>query len=166
MHIIFFCGHYKQFHVTCKEGHCLGTSQADNCDLGVGISTVLEIIWHFLFKGERPWDNPVWSWLHTITCSLTQGTRMYVVYGLGSQRFLRYWSTSGLRGTGPFPMVMMSMPSNAPCCKEQEYIWFRGRDLNGFWDISCFRGDGTTVYGHDVHTIRYYLIQETRIYMV
>jgi hypothetical protein len=29
-----------------------------------------------------------------------------------------------------------------------------------------FRGDGTTMYGHDLHNIRCYLTQETRIYMV
>jgi hypothetical protein len=34
-----------------KEGHCLGTPQACTCDPGIGISTVLEIIGHFLFKG-------------------------------------------------------------------------------------------------------------------
>jgi hypothetical protein len=74
----FFCDHYKQFHVTYKVGHCLGTPQAYTRDLGLGISTVLEIIRHILFKGERPWDHPVLLWLHIITCSLTQGTRIYI----------------------------------------------------------------------------------------
>jgi hypothetical protein len=41
-------------------------------------------------------------------------------------------STSGLRGTGPFHMAMVYIPSNAPCHKKQEYKWFRGKDLNGF----------------------------------
>jgi hypothetical protein len=33
---------------------------------------------------------------HTIQCSLTQETRIYMVYGWVSQRFSRYLSTSGL----------------------------------------------------------------------
>jgi hypothetical protein len=55
-----------------------------------------------------------------------------MVYGLGSQQFSRYWSTSGLRGMEPFHMVMISIPSNVPFHKEQEYIWFKVRDLDGF----------------------------------
>jgi hypothetical protein len=45
---------------------------------------------------------------------------------------------------------------------EQEYILFMGGDLNGFQYIR--NGYGTTLYGHDLHTIRCYLTQETRIY--
>jgi hypothetical protein len=44
MHFIFFCGHNKQFHVTCKGGHCLGTPQACTGDLGLGISTAFNIL--------------------------------------------------------------------------------------------------------------------------
>jgi hypothetical protein len=51
MHFILFCGHNKQFYVTFKGGHCMGPPQACICDLGVGISTVLEIIEHFLCQG-------------------------------------------------------------------------------------------------------------------
>jgi hypothetical protein len=60
-----------------------------------------------------------------------------MVYGWGSKWFSRFWSTSGLRGIsmGPFLIVMISIPSNALCHKEQEYIWFKGKDLNGFLDI-------------------------------
>jgi hypothetical protein len=29
-----------------------------------------------------------------------------------------------------------------------------------------FKGDGTTMYGHDLHIIKCYLTLETRIYMV
>jgi hypothetical protein len=32
------------------------TQQAYTCDVGVGISTVLEIM-HFLFKRGHPWDH-------------------------------------------------------------------------------------------------------------
>jgi hypothetical protein len=81
----------RQFHVMYKAGHCLGTPQACIRGLGVKISTVLVII----------------------ACSLTQGTRIYMVYGWVSQRFSRQWISS-LRGTEPFHMVMISIPSNAP----------------------------------------------------
>jgi hypothetical protein len=54
MHFIFFCGHIKLFHVTCKGGYCLGTHQACTCELGMGISKVLEILGHFPYKGRRP----------------------------------------------------------------------------------------------------------------
>jgi hypothetical protein len=104
----------------------------------VGISWVLEIIGHFLFKGEHPWDRPIWSWLHTITCFLTQGKRIYMVYGLGSQWFSRYWST--LRGRGPFRMVMISIPSNAPCHKEHKE--WRSQQFLRYWDTSCLWGMG------------------------
>jgi hypothetical protein len=45
--------------------------------LGVGISTVFEILGHFLFREDRttPYDHD----LFTIRCSLTQGTRTYMV---------------------------------------------------------------------------------------
>jgi hypothetical protein len=104
-------------------------------NLGVGISTILEIIGHF----------PVWSWLHIITCSPTQGTRMYIVYGWDLNGFQRYWSTSGLRGMGPFPMVMISIPSNAPWHKEQKYIWFIYMGIITVFNIygtSSLRGAG------------------------
>jgi hypothetical protein len=128
----------KQFHVSNKGGHCLGTTQACTRGIGVQISIVLEVIGHFLFKMGCLWNSPVRSWLSTIACSLTQGTRIYryMGYGLGSQRFSRYWSTSGLRGTGPYRMVMVSIPSNVHWHKEQEYVWFMGGNLSGFQYVS------------------------------
>jgi hypothetical protein len=30
-------------------------------------------------------------------------------------------------------MVMIYIPSDVPLHKEQEYVWFRGRDFNGFY---------------------------------
>jgi hypothetical protein len=45
--------------------------------LGVGISTAFEISHHFLFKGDG--TTPHSHNLHTIRCSLTLGTRMYIV---------------------------------------------------------------------------------------
>jgi hypothetical protein len=47
--------------------------------LGVGISTVFEILGHFLFKGDR--TTPYGHDLYTIRWSLTQGTRIYMVWG-------------------------------------------------------------------------------------
>jgi hypothetical protein len=29
-------------------------------------------------------------------------------------------------------MIYIHVPSDVPCHKEQEYVWFRGRDFNGF----------------------------------
>jgi hypothetical protein len=134
----------------------------------VGISTVLEIIGHFLFKEWCPWDPRVlWSWLntitysltlgiriyglwvgilkvfkilehlwfkgdvtipfghdqHTIKCSFRQGTRIYMVYGWGSQRFSIYLSISGFKGTGPLRMAMIYIPSDATWHTKQEYIY-------------------------------------------
>jgi hypothetical protein len=43
----------------------------------------------------------------------------------------------------------------------------RGGDLNSFqdiWALPVSRGDRTTMYGLDLHTIRCYLTQKTRIY--
>jgi hypothetical protein len=80
---IFFCCPSKQFHVTCKRGHHLGTQQACTCDLGVWISTACKILWHFLFKGDRTTicDHN----LHTIRCYFTQEltVRTMNIYGLG-----------------------------------------------------------------------------------
>jgi hypothetical protein len=35
----------------------------------------------------------------------------------------------------PLRMVMTKIPSDTTWHKKQEYMWFRGGDLNGFWDI-------------------------------
>jgi hypothetical protein len=36
---------------------------------------------------------------------------------------------------GPLHMVMIYKQSDATWLKNKEYIWFRGGDLNSFWDI-------------------------------
>jgi hypothetical protein len=56
----------QQFHAKCNGGHCLGTPQACTCDSGVGISTVLKIMGHYLYKGRRLWDHP---YVHNYTLS-------------------------------------------------------------------------------------------------
>jgi hypothetical protein len=35
-------------------------------------------------------------------------------------------------GMRPPHMVMIYIPLDVPCHKEQEYVWLRGRDFNGF----------------------------------
>jgi hypothetical protein len=51
----------------------------DMYGLGVGISTDFKIVGHFLFKGDR---TTAYGYdLYTIRCSLTQGTRIYMVLG-------------------------------------------------------------------------------------
>jgi hypothetical protein len=55
----------------------LDTRNKNMYGLRVGISTVFEIFRHFLFKedGTTPYGHD----LYTIRCSLTQGTRIYMV---------------------------------------------------------------------------------------
>jgi hypothetical protein len=53
--------------------------------------------------------------------------------------------------------------------EKQEYVWFRGENLNSFKKnlaTSCLRGNRTTLYDHDLHTIWCFLTQGTRIYRV
>jgi hypothetical protein len=97
MHFIFFCDHTKQFHAMCKGGNCLRTPQACVCDLGMGISTVLEIIGDFLFK--RMSMGPLRMVITTYHQMFpdTRNKNIYSVW-MGSQWFSRYWNTSGLSG--------------------------------------------------------------------
>jgi hypothetical protein len=98
MHYIFICGHYTQFHVMYKGGHCMVTPQAYTCALRLGISTVWEIIGHFLFKSDVHGNTSYGHDLHTIRCYLTQETRICMVKRWGSQWFYRYYNTSCCRG--------------------------------------------------------------------
>ena len=53
----------------------------------------------------------------------------------GFQDIMHFMERAGgacLRGTRG------SMPLNAACHKEQQYIWFMGGDLNSFRDITHF----------------------------
>ena len=65
-----------------------------------------------------------------------------MVYGWGSEPFPRYNTFYEMKGVGPAPgrppWDPWSMPLNAPHHKEQKYIWFMGKDLNGFQDIMHF----------------------------
>jgi hypothetical protein len=156
-----------------KKGHCLRTPQTCTCALGIGILTVLEIVEHFLFKGGGVSTGPprmIMATCHHMFPD-TRNKNIYMVCGFGSQQFLRCWSTSGVSGIGPFRMVMISTPSNAPRCMEQDYIWFKGGELGitvvfNIFEHFRFNGYSTTPYGHNLHTIRWYLTQETRIYVV
>ena len=53
-----------------------------------------------------------------------------------------------LRGQELPPGDHWSVSMNAPYHHEQKYIWFRGGDLNGFWDIKPYMN------WRDVHTPR------------
>ena len=57
----------------------------------------------------------------------------YMVYGLGSERFPRYYTFYEMKGVGHAlvgpPWDPWSMSLNAPCHKEQEYKWFISGDL-------------------------------------
>jgi hypothetical protein len=119
MHFIFFRGHKKQFHVMCKGGHSRGTPQANACDLGVRILTVLE------------------------------GTSCL---------------SGDVRGTAPYDHDYY--PSQVPWHKEQWLYDLYVGNLTVFkiFEHLQFKEYGTTSYGHDVHTNRCYLTQETRIY--
>jgi hypothetical protein len=88
------------------------------CDLGVGISTVFEIIGHFLFKGERLWGH-VPSMVMTTYHYMFSDTRNKNIYGLwvGISTVFKILEHLQFRGTGPFRMVMINIPSNAPCHK-------------------------------------------------
>jgi hypothetical protein len=64
-------------------------------------------------------------------------------------------------------MVMIYIPSDVPLHKEQEYVWFRGRDFNGFFffrysDNSPFMGVGLTPRGLSMYCI-YWLLHSVYV---
>ena len=61
-----------------------------------------------------------------------------MVYGWGSEQFLRYYAFYDWGGWGITPGDPRSMSLNASYHKKQGYIWYRGGDLNGFWDMRHF----------------------------
>jgi hypothetical protein len=78
-----------------------------------------------------------------------------------------FWALTVLRGLGQLHMVMNYIPSDATLTQET-IIYICGLEV-GISKVSeilgdfLFKGDGTTIYSHDLHTIRCYLTQETRI---
>ena len=62
-----------------------------------------------------------------------------MVYGWGSEQFLRYYAFYDWEGWGTTLGDPRSMSLNASYHKKQGYIWFRGGDLNGFWDMRPFK---------------------------
>jgi hypothetical protein len=64
---------------SCPTNHkmFLDTRNKNRYGFGVGISTVFEIVGHFLFQGG--WDHPYGHDLHTILCPLTQESRICMV---------------------------------------------------------------------------------------
>jgi hypothetical protein len=103
-----------------------------------------------------------------------------MVYGWGSQWFLIYWSSSGSRLYGhDLHTIWCSLTQGPRICMVlgvmmlldtrtkniyglRERVWIVLEILGHF----LFKGDGTTMYGQDLPTIRCYLTQKTRIYMV
>ena len=59
-----------------------------------------------------------------------------MVYGWGSEQFLRYFTFYEMKGVGHALRVCpggpKAIPINVPYLKEEEYIWFMGGDLNSF----------------------------------
>jgi hypothetical protein len=50
-------------------------------------------------------------------------------------------------------MVMTYIPSDVPWHEKQKYVWFRGEDLNNFWDIRALPVlGGCTIPPHMVMT--------------
>jgi hypothetical protein len=132
MHLNFFCCHNKQFNVTCEGGHCLGTHRLVSVIQGWG-TKVLDIIGHLMFKGWHPWDHPLSSWVHVITSSLTQGTRICMAYELEFNSFQDIGAplVQGGRNYSVWSwLVYIQMLYDT--IKEQEYIWFMGGNLKGF----------------------------------
>jgi hypothetical protein len=61
----------------------------------------------------------------------TRNKNMYGVW-VGISTVFKILEHLQLKGAVQFHMVMISISSNAPCHKEQEYLWFGSRDLNDF----------------------------------
>jgi hypothetical protein len=74
-----------------------------------------------------------------------------MVYGWGSQQFSIYQSFFDLRGTGRLRMIMTYIPSDDTWHKNK---WFRGGNLNCFWDIrtiSVSRGRNHPILSWPIH---------------
>jgi hypothetical protein len=135
--------HFDMHLIFC---HCLVTPQAYyTCDLGVGISTVVEIVGHFLLKMGRLLDHSVWSWptYHQMLLDTKNkntyglGVAISVVFGI-----LRHFL---FKGTVPPCTDMICIPSDATWHEKREYIWFRDGDFNSFqdiWSLPVSRGTG------------------------
>jgi hypothetical protein len=113
----------------------------------------------------HPWVHFVWSWPTYHQMLLYARNKNIHVYGLrvGISVLFEIWKHFCLKGTGPPFTVMTCIPSCATWHKKQDYIWLRGGDLNGFWDmwtLSLDMGDGISMYSHDIHTITGKLKQE------
>jgi hypothetical protein len=83
----------------------LDTRTKNMYDSGVGISTIFEIFGHFLFKGVG--TSSYSHDLHTIWCSLSQRTRIYMYIVCGWKKIidfqdikrLPFWALTHLTGT-------------------------------------------------------------------
>jgi hypothetical protein len=100
----------------------------------VGFSTVFKIFYHFLYQEGQ--DHFVWWWstYHQMLLDIKNKN----IQGLGvriSTVFELYGHFLYQSGTRSLRMLINFTPSSASWHKKQVYIWFRGGDLNSFWNI-------------------------------
>jgi hypothetical protein len=102
---------------------------------------------------------------------MTLNTRNKNIYGLwvGISTVFNILEHLRIKGEGSLRMVMTTYKWMLLDTKNKTVIiWFRGGDLKSFLQILehfLFKGDGTTMYGNELHNIRCYFTQERRIYM-
>jgi hypothetical protein len=106
--------------------------------LGVGISTVFEVLGHFLFQGG--WDHPVWS--SPTYHQMSLDTRMKDMYGLGVGISMVFEILGQLRGnrTIPYGHDLYTIR----CSLTRETNIYIG-DLNSFRDFYQFPVSGGCV---------------------
>jgi hypothetical protein len=108
----------------------------------VGIPTVFKIFDHFLYQEGQ--DHSVWSWPTYMYHQMLLDTRKNNIHGLGvgiSTVCEIFGHFLYQRGTASLNMVINFTLSFATWHKKREYIhvWFRGLDLNRFWNIWALR---------------------------
>lgn len=124
------CSKGEQYHfgpMTYLQLMPLDTRNRYMYGLGAGISTVFKIFGTPCSRGVRTTYCPGAHDLHTNWCTLTQRTRIYIVWGGDLNGF---WDIKA-----PPHMAISYIPCDVPLHEEQEYIWFRGGNVNSFWDI-------------------------------
>jgi hypothetical protein len=118
--------------------------------LGMGISTDFKILQHLRIK----WDI-TFSYghdMHTMNCSLTQGTIIYDLWVKGFKIFEHH----GLRGTGPLRIIMTYTPSNATWQETWICNYGLGVGISTVFEILWYflSLERTKMNGHDLQIIR------------
>jgi hypothetical protein len=121
-----------------------------------------KILGHFLFKG----DGTTRMVMTYIPSNGTWDKKQKYIWFRGGNfnGFQHTWAIPVSRGTGPLRMVMSYI--SIRCYLTQETRIYQYMVSGWGSHTSCLRGDGTIMYGHDLHTIRCYLTQGPRICMV